>query len=173
MIGEAGVGKTAIAEGLAIRIFKGDVPASLKNREIFSLDMGSLIAGAKFRGEFEERLKAVLTEIKIKQRRNAIGGFDNYAQHQMLDGYVIVTHRLSLLFRFVKSRRKLLRHVRSALSAWTDIASKITFYGHCYNKICKGLFLIPNFSIRLFNIGVFGNSRVVNWSRMIQKQKDT
>ena len=64
LIGEAGVGKTAIAEGLAIRIFKGDVPASLKDREIFSLDMGSLVRGAKFRGEFEERLKAVLSEIK-------------------------------------------------------------------------------------------------------------
>ncbi|MBQ8451613.1 MAG: ATP-dependent chaperone ClpB [Clostridia bacterium] len=64
LIGEAGVGKTAIAEGLAIRIFKGDVPASLKNHEIFSLDMGSLVAGAKYRGEFEERLKAVLSEIK-------------------------------------------------------------------------------------------------------------
>ncbi len=69
LIGEAGVGKTAIAEGLAIRIFKGDVPASLKNREIFSLDMGSLVAGAKFRGEFEERLKAVLTEIKRSEGR--------------------------------------------------------------------------------------------------------
>ena len=64
LIGEAGVGKTAIAEGLAIRIFKGDVPSSLKNHEIFSLDMGSLVAGAKYRGEFEERLKAVLNEIK-------------------------------------------------------------------------------------------------------------
>ncbi len=64
LIGEAGVGKTAIAEGLAIRIFKGDVPSSLKNREVFSLDMGSLVAGAKYRGEFEERLKAVLTEVK-------------------------------------------------------------------------------------------------------------
>ena len=64
LIGEAGVGKTAIAEGLAIRIFKGDVPSSLKNREIFSLDMGSLVAGAKYRGEFEERLKAVLAEVK-------------------------------------------------------------------------------------------------------------
>jgi len=64
LIGEAGVGKTAIAEGLAIRIMKGDVPASLKNRKIFSLDMGSLIAGAKYRGEFEERLKAVLSEVK-------------------------------------------------------------------------------------------------------------
>ena len=64
LIGEAGVGKTAIAEGLAIRIFKGDVPSSLKNREVFALDMGSLVAGAKYRGEFEERLKAVLTEIK-------------------------------------------------------------------------------------------------------------
>ena len=64
LIGEAGVGKTAIAEGLAIRIFKGDVPSSLKNREIFSLDMGSLVAGAKYRGEFEERLKAVLNEVK-------------------------------------------------------------------------------------------------------------
>ncbi len=64
LIGEAGVGKTAIAEGLAIRIMKGDVPTSLKNRKIFSLDMGSLVAGAKFRGEFEERLKAVLNEVK-------------------------------------------------------------------------------------------------------------
>ena len=64
LIGEAGVGKTAIAEGLAIRIMKGDVPDSLKNRKVFSLDMGALVAGAKFRGEFEERLKAVLAEVK-------------------------------------------------------------------------------------------------------------
>lgn len=64
LIGEAGVGKTAIAEGLALRIFKGDVPVSLKNHELFSLDMGSLVAGAKYRGEFEERLKAVLNEVK-------------------------------------------------------------------------------------------------------------
>lgn len=64
LIGEAGVGKTAIAEGLAIRIVKGDVPSALKDRHVFSLDMGSLIAGAKYRGEFEERLKAVLNEIK-------------------------------------------------------------------------------------------------------------
>ena len=64
LIGEAGVGKTAISEGLAIRIFQGDVPASLKDKQVFSLDMGSLVAGAKYRGEFEERLKAVLDEIK-------------------------------------------------------------------------------------------------------------
>lgn len=64
LIGEAGVGKTAIAEGLAIRIMKGDVPDSLKDRKVFSLDLGALIAGAKFRGEFEERLKAVLAEVK-------------------------------------------------------------------------------------------------------------
>ena len=64
LIGEAGVGKTAIAEGLAIRIMKGDVPDSLKERKVFSLDIGALIAGAKFRGEFEERLKAVLGEVK-------------------------------------------------------------------------------------------------------------
>ena len=64
LIGEAGVGKTAIAEGLAIRIMKGDVPDSLKDRKVFSLDIGALIAGAKFRGEFEERLKAVLNEVK-------------------------------------------------------------------------------------------------------------
>ena len=64
LIGEPGVGKTAIAEGLAQRIVRGDVPANLKDRKIFSLDMGALIAGAKFRGEFEERLKAVLAEGK-------------------------------------------------------------------------------------------------------------
>lgn len=64
LIGEPGVGKTAIAEGLALRIVKGDVPTSLKDRKIFSLDMGSLIAGAKYRGEFEERFKAVLQEVK-------------------------------------------------------------------------------------------------------------
>ncbi|MBQ9959051.1 MAG: AAA family ATPase, partial [Oscillospiraceae bacterium] len=69
LIGEPGVGKTAIAEGLAQRILRGDVPASLKNRRIFSLDMGALIAGAKFRGEFEERLKAVLAEIKRSEGR--------------------------------------------------------------------------------------------------------
>ena len=64
LIGEPGVGKTAIAEGLALRIVHGDVPDNLKNRSIFSLDMGALIAGAKYRGEFEERLKAVLEEVK-------------------------------------------------------------------------------------------------------------
>ncbi|MBQ7624948.1 MAG: AAA family ATPase, partial [Clostridia bacterium] len=67
LIGEPGVGKTAIAEGLAQRIVKGDVPETLRDRRIFSLDMGALVAGAKFRGEFEERLKAVLNEIKNSQ----------------------------------------------------------------------------------------------------------
>lgn len=67
LIGEPGVGKTAIAEGLALRIVRGDVPEGLKDKTIFALDMGSLIAGAKFRGEFEERLKAVLNEIKKSQ----------------------------------------------------------------------------------------------------------
>ncbi len=64
LIGEPGVGKTAIAEGLALRIVRGDVPENLKNRKLFSLDMGALISGAKYRGEFEERLKAVLTEVQ-------------------------------------------------------------------------------------------------------------
>ena len=67
LIGEPGVGKTAIAEGLALRIVRGDVPENLKDRTIFSLDMGALIAGAKFRGEFEERLKAVLQEVKSSE----------------------------------------------------------------------------------------------------------
>ena len=69
LIGEPGVGKTAIAEGLALRILRGDVPEGLKKCTIFSLDMGSLVAGAKYRGEFEERLKAVLQEIKKSEGR--------------------------------------------------------------------------------------------------------
>ena len=67
LIGEPGVGKTAIAEGLALRIVRGDVPENLRDRTLFSLDMGALVAGAKFRGEFEERLKAVLSEIKASE----------------------------------------------------------------------------------------------------------
>lgn len=69
LIGEAGVGKTAIAEGLAHRILKGDVPEGLKDRSLFALDMGALIAGAKYRGEFEERLKAVLKEVEASEGR--------------------------------------------------------------------------------------------------------
>lgn len=69
LIGEPGVGKTAIAEGLAQRIVSGDVPDSLKDRQVFSLDMGALIAGAKYRGEFEERFKAVVEEIKKSEGR--------------------------------------------------------------------------------------------------------
>jgi ATP-dependent Clp protease ATP-binding subunit ClpB len=70
LIGEPGVGKTAIAEGLALRILRGDVPENLKDCTIFSLDMGALVAGAKYRGEFEERLKAVLQEIKKSERKD-------------------------------------------------------------------------------------------------------
>jgi ATP-dependent Clp protease ATP-binding subunit ClpB len=69
LIGEPGVGKTAIVEGLAQRILRGDVPEGLKDKTIFSLDMGALVAGAKYRGEFEERLKAVLNEVKQAEGR--------------------------------------------------------------------------------------------------------
>ena len=67
LIGEAGVGKTAIVEGLAQRIIRGDVPESLKNTRLISLDMGALVAGAKYRGEFEERLKKVIGEVVDSQ----------------------------------------------------------------------------------------------------------
>jgi ATP-dependent Clp protease ATP-binding subunit ClpB len=69
LIGEPGVGKTAIVEGLAQRIVRGDVPEGLKDKTIFALDMGALVAGAKYRGEFEERLKAVLNEVKEAEGR--------------------------------------------------------------------------------------------------------
>lgn len=80
LIGEPGVGKTAIAEGLALRIVRGDVPDNLKDRKIFSLDLGALIAGAKYRGEFEERLKAVLNEVK-KSEGGIILFIDEPAHH--------------------------------------------------------------------------------------------
>ena len=70
LIGEPGVGKTAIAEGLAQRIVRGDVPEGLKDKQVVSLDMGALIAGAKYRGEFEERLKAVLKEVQSARDRS-------------------------------------------------------------------------------------------------------
>ena len=69
LIGEPGVGKTAVVEGLAQRIVRGDVPEGLKDKRLFALDMGALVAGAKYRGEFEERLKAVLEEVKKERGR--------------------------------------------------------------------------------------------------------
>lgn len=71
LIGEPGVGKTAVVEGLAQRIVRGDVPEGLKDKKLFALDMGALVAGAKYRGEFEERLKAVLEEVKRAKARSS------------------------------------------------------------------------------------------------------
>ena len=72
MIGEPGVGKTAIAEGLALRIINGDVPESLRGKRLWSLDLGALIAGSKYRGEFEERLKAVLAELSAQDGQTLV-----------------------------------------------------------------------------------------------------
>ena len=80
LIGEPGVGKTAVVEGLAQRIVRGDVPEGLKEKTIFSLDMGALVAGAKYRGEFEERLKAVLEEVKNSDGRIILFHLMNYTQ---------------------------------------------------------------------------------------------
>src|SRR5690625_5410056 len=80
LIGEPGVGKTAIAEGLALRIVRGDVPEGLKTKQVVALDMGALVAGTKFRGEFEERLKAVIKEA-MESDGELILSIDRSAEH--------------------------------------------------------------------------------------------
>ena len=84
LVGEAGVGKTAIAEGLAWRIVKGDVPEILQKSSVYSLDMGALLAGTKYRGDFEQRLKAVLKQLKDNSERDPLHRRDPHAHRRRL-----------------------------------------------------------------------------------------